>query len=301
MRSLIRRRPAAVAAPHDPAPSRVRYRIERLWLTPLFRALLRTGVPSFSVVILITWYIADPVRLDGLMQKAASIRQSIEERPEFMVKLMSIDGASDELSYDIREILPIDLPVSQFSLDLEELRTQLEGLDPVRSADVRIRPGGMLAVTVVERTPAVIWRTENGVELLAADGHRVSSILHPSQRPELPQVAGEGAQHNVPEALRLIAAAAPLADRLLGLQRIGARRWDVVLLDGKRILLPERDPGLALDRALALQAAQDVLSRDIVALDYRNRQRPAVRMTQAAQEEWRRIKDIELLSAEEQQ
>jgi cell division protein FtsQ len=32
----------------DPAPSRLTYRVQRLWLTPLFRALLRSGCPPSS-------------------------------------------------------------------------------------------------------------------------------------------------------------------------------------------------------------------------------------------------------------
>lgn len=296
MRPLMRRAPA----PHDPAPSRVRYRIERLWLTPLFKALIRTGVPAFSCVLAITWYIGNPERLEDLMQKGADLRQSIEERPEFLVTLVSIEGASDELSLDIREILPIDLPVSQFALDLEGVRRTLEELDPIKSADVRIKPGGLLTISVEERQPAIVWRNETGVELLAADGHRVSSVPSRAQRPDLPQVAGAGADAHIPEALRLIKAATPIHDRMIGLQRIGERRWDVVLTRDIRIQLPEQDPGLALDHALALHAAQDVLNRDIVALDFRNGQRPAVRMTDAAFDEWRRIKDIELLASEDE-
>jgi hypothetical protein len=34
----------------DPAPSLLSYRMQRLWLTPLFRALVRVGLPTFSIV-----------------------------------------------------------------------------------------------------------------------------------------------------------------------------------------------------------------------------------------------------------
>lgn len=282
----------------DPAPSRVQYRFQRLWLTPLFRALLRTGVPAFSVVLSITWYIGDPERLGRIFEGVAQVRQSVEERPEFMVKLMTIEGASPELTQDIIEALPIDLPISQFALSLEQVRNVLEGLDPVESADVRIKPGGLLAIAVAERTPAVLFQTEHGVELLADDGQRVASVSPGRIWPDLPLIAGEGAADHVPEALRLIVAAHPIEDQLRGLVRVGARRWDLVLESETRVMLPEADPGLALDRVLALHAAQSILSRDILTLDYRNARRPTVRMSQAAQGEWRRIKNLEVLSNE---
>jgi cell division protein FtsQ len=44
---------------------------------------------------------------------------------------------------------------------------------------------------------------------------------------------------------------------------VGERRWDVVLDRDQRILLPETEPGRALERVLALDQAQDLLDRDV--------------------------------------
>jgi cell division protein FtsQ len=35
----------------DPAPSRWAYRMQRLWLTPLFRVTMRVGMPAFFVAL----------------------------------------------------------------------------------------------------------------------------------------------------------------------------------------------------------------------------------------------------------
>ena len=50
------------------------------------------------------------------------VRRTLQERPEFMVEMMAIDGASQEVSDDIREILPLDFPISSFDLNLEDMR-----------------------------------------------------------------------------------------------------------------------------------------------------------------------------------
>jgi cell division protein FtsQ len=298
MRPLMRWRRRTTDTP-DPAPSRWRYRVQRLWLTPLFRAAVRTGLPVCLIGGSMLWYVSDLHRLEGILDQASDIRRAVEERPEFMITRVSIDGASDELTLDIQEVLPIDVPVSQFAIDIKQIKASLEQLDPVKSADVRIKPGGLLTIDVLERTPAIVWRAPEAVELLAADGHRVTAVASASARPDLPQVAGLGAQDHIPEALRLFRAMQPIADRVVGLQRIGARRWDVVLQDDVRIMLPPENPKRALDQAMALHAAQDVLNRDIVALDYRNDQRPTLRMSVQARTEWRRIKDIQLLASEQ--
>ncbi len=278
--------------PRDPAPSRMRYRMQRWMLTPGIRAALRIGVPLAIVAGAIGGFLADQDRRDAMMLKISELRASIEERPEFMVGLMAIDGASPGLSDDIREAVPLDFPVSSFDLDLEEIRMRIAELDPVKSASVRIRPGGVLQVDVIARKPAIIWRTRDGIALLDRTGAHIGVIGSRLEHPDLAVIAGEGADAVVPEALALIQAASPLGDRLRGFVRVGERRWDVVLDRDQRILLPPDRPVRALERVIALSEAQDMLERDVAVVDMRLAARPTLRMTSDAVENWWRIREI---------
>ena len=193
---------------------------------------------------------------------------------------------------DIREVVPLDFPVSSFDLNPGEIREIITGLDPVASATVRIRPGGILQIDVTERLPVVVWRTWDGVEVLDATGAHVADLPSRATRSDLPLIAGRGADKHVDEALRLIAASRPLGDRLRGLSRIGERRWDVVLDRGQRILLPVEAPVHALERVLALNEVQDLLERDVAAVDMRLGERPTIRMSENAVQEWWTIRKI---------
>lgn len=263
---------------HDPAPSRSAYRLQRLMLTPVFRLFLRVGLPLGTVMLAAGIYLSDADRREMLVGRAAEMRRQIEERPEFMVNVMAIDGASAEVSEDIREIIPIDFPISSFDLELAEIKDRAEELDAVARADVRIQAGGVLEIRVVERTPAVVWRSRHGLELLDANGHRVSDLGSRTDRPDLPLLAGRGADMAVPEALRLLEVAGLVEPRIRGLLRVGERRWDLVLDRDQRVLLPEKDPVLALERVLALEEARDLLARDVAVVDMRNPARPTVRL-----------------------
>lgn len=278
----------------DPAPSRLAYRAQRVWLTPLYRALIRVGIPAFSVVLGVAWFLGDQDRLDAIGDGVAEIRRSIEERPEFMVSMMELNGASDGVADDIREIVPVDFPVSSFDLDLDAMQDAIEGLDAVRQASVRVRSGGVLEVKVAEREPEVVWITSSGVEALDATGHRVKPVEAGTPMPPLRRIAGEGADRNVPEALALFSAAGPVADRVEGLVRVGERRWDVVLRGGVRILLPEDAPVAVLERVVALHQARDILDRDIAQVDMRLIKRPTLRLKDGAMAEMRHIKAIEM-------
>ncbi|KGB80461.1 hypothetical protein JT55_18935 [Rhodovulum sp. NI22] len=74
---------------------------------------------------------------------------------------------------------------------------------------------------------------------------------------------------------------------------MGERRWDVVLDRDQRILLPERGAVEALERVIALDQAEDMLERDLMAVDMRNADRPTLRMSPEAVEELRRVKTLE--------
>ncbi len=298
MRPLIARRgpvphPQRVV-PRDPAPSRFAYKMERLWLRPAFRRLCRTGLPVLTVLVAAGFWASDPSNIRAVTDWAAEVRRSIEARPEFQVNVIGIEGTSPVLADEIRIVLGIDLPVSSFDLDLEMLRGRIEALPGVAAADLRVRGGGYLAVAITEREPALVWQTRGGAVLIDAGGAFVAALQDRPGTPALPQVAGEGADLAAEEALDLLAAAEALETAIRGLVRMGERRWDLVLADGRRIQLPADGAAEALDRLIAMDAAQDILARDVLRVDMRNPDRLSLQLSPEALEEMRRMRGFEL-------
>ena len=275
----------------DPAPSRLAYRMNRLMLTPRFRTFLRFGLPVLIVVSIGAFWASDADRRLDVSDRVVEIKRQIEERPEFMVHMMAVDDVSDTVAADIRSILAMDFPMSSFDLDLDAIRAEVEELDAVASASVQIRGGGILSINASERVPAMVWRNADELTLLDRDGHRVSALNMRTDRADLPLIVGAGANELVPEALDLIGLSGSIAPRVRGLLRVGERRWDVVLDREQRIQLPEADPITALKKVIALDAAQDLLARDIAAIDFRNPRRPVLRLTKGAIDA---MNDIEL-------
>lgn len=279
--------------PHlDPAPSRLNYRVQRLMLTPAWRWFLRIGLPLLVVVGGVAGYFADDTRRNAIVDRVAEIRRQIETRPEFMVERMSIEGASELVREDIRAAVPQDLPASSFDLDLSTLRARIKEIPAVAEAAVRIRQGGVLAVDITEREPAALWRTRSGIRVLDREGVSIATVADRAARSDLPVLTGAGAKAHVSEALDILEAARPLETDIRGLVRMGERRWDLVLRDGKRVMLPEREPVPALERVIVLDAAHEMLDRDLVAVDMRIRTRPTVRLSDHATQEWWRIRKL---------
>ena len=275
-------RPVRRAAPRgerrDPAPSRLSYRWHRIWLTPLYRRLLRLGLPAFLVALAFGIWFGDTGRRERSFAVVTAIRDQIASRPEFRVSGLVISGASPATERAIVEALGLSFPVSSLGLDLDGLRTRLTGLDAVADAGLRVNAEGALEVRVRERLPILVWRHGEGLDLLDETGHRVAALATRADRPDLPLIAGQGAEAAVPEALALLAAAEPLRARMRGLVRMGERRWDLVLDRGQRILLPAEGAAAALERIIALDQAEDLLDRDVTAVDLRNGHRPTLRL-----------------------
>ncbi|OWU83958.1 cell division protein FtsQ [Oceanicola sp. 22II-s10i] len=276
----------------DPAPSRWAYRMQRIMLTPTYRMGLRIGLPFVLSAGIVTAYLSSQDRQDAIRMQVAEIRNYFETRPQFMVKLMSVEGVSRTVEEDIREVSSIDFPVSSFDLDLDALHNTIASIPAIASVSLRVRAGGVLDVQVTERQPVMLWRSADGLALIDREGVIVGGLNNRLERPDLPLVVGEGADKAVPEALLLMAAAEPILDRVRGLVRVGDRRWDVALDRDQRIMLPEQAPVTALESVIALNQAQDVLDRDLAAVDMRLASRPTIRMNEDAVQMWWKIKDI---------
>lgn len=290
MQSLGRQSPAPRR--HDPAPSYWDYKLQRLWLTPLFRVLFRVGVPVFACVAVAGLVLASEDRRTAISNGITQLKEQFQARPEFRVSLLSVEGASPDLADAVRAKIAVKLPASSFDLDLDALRVKAESMDAVAGAELAVRSGGVLQVTITEREPALIWRTTDGLTLLDETGHRVAGLAARGDRPDLPVITGEGADLAAAEAMALIDASGPIAPRLRGLVRMGARRWDMVLDRNQRLMLPADRPVQALERLLALDQAEDILARDLATIDLRQEKRPVLRLGEDALYEARRARGL---------
>lgn len=281
--------PAEPQRTSDPSPSRLTYRLNRLWLTPTVRHFVRVGLPILLVVALVGGWLSDEGRRAGLVNAMVSVRTAIENRPQFQVTGLVVTSRSPEVAQGVAQLLGIDFPISSFQLDLSALRDTVEALDAVKHASLQVR-NGELEVVIEERTPAMIWRNGAGLDLIDGRGHRVARLASRAARPDLPLIAGAGAPDAIAEARQLWTAAAPLHSRIRGLVRVGERRWDVILDRDQRIMLPAEGALGALERVLALNAAQDVLARDVRVVDLRNPGRPTLRLSPESMTELTRIR-----------
>ena len=262
----------------DPAPSRVAYRIMRLLLIPRLRLIFTLGFPSLLIFCATLGLFININVWENISAIKKDLKLAFVERPEFMIKVASIDGSSDELANEIREILPLDFPVSYFDLDIKYLHKVVNEIPAVASAAIKISAGGVLQINVAEKSPSFIWRKDNVMSVIDETGSFIRIANSRVDYPKLPLVVGEAADLAVSEISSLMQANEYFKDHVRAFIRVGERRWDLILENNVRIMLPQREFLAAFDRLMLMNEAGQLLSGRLSNIDMRLVVRPTVRV-----------------------
>ena len=253
----------------DPAPSRLGYKFSRWMLSPFFKKLVFFGMPLIILLLPVFIFLKDQNNKNLVEEIVLDFYRKIIERPEFMLSALSIQGSSDSLNAEIREILGLNFPISSFDLDLADLRNRVLSLPPVEIAEVRLEGGSILHIKVKEKVPALLLKDDTGIHVLNKNGDYIRPLLSTEYGSKLPVIPGEGAQKAAAEAFKLFSALDDKLDEVRGLVLVGGRRWNIVLKSGQVIMLPEKKSEQAVQKILILDKAEKILSRDIAVFDFR--------------------------------
>lgn len=262
----------------DPAPSIISYRLMRLMLIPRLRLILTLGIPSL-VIICGTLVLLLNINLhENIEALKKDLKHALVERPEFMIKVASVDGASDELAHEIREIMPLDFPVSYFDLDIKYLHKVLNDIPAVASAAIKVTVSGVLQIDISERTPAFIWRKDDVISVIDEKGKFIRLATSRLDYPELPLVIGEAANLSIADISSLMEDNQYFLDQVRAFVRVGERRWDLVLDNNLRIMLPQTEFLAAFDRLVLMNHTGSLFSNQLSTIDMRLVERPTVRL-----------------------
>lgn len=276
--------PLARAPRPGPGPSRTAYRLSRIWMKARVRR-AALALPLVVVALIAARLAADPEVRAMLAERRDAVIAALSQRPEFAVRDLRVIGASERLTGEIRRAADLAPNASSLTIDVDVVQASVAAMGGVRSARVKLGPDGVLLIAVDERAPEALWRDDEG-RLWLADRQGVAIALAGPRagHPKLPVVIGEGAQAAMEEALALFRAAPDLHERLRAFVRVGERRWDLVLDRDLRIMLPADHPLAALARVMALHYGEELLDRDLAAIDMRLGARPTLRPTPDAAE-----------------
>lgn len=171
---------------------------------------------------------------------------------------------------------------SLFGFSLESARARIEKLTWVAHATVERQLPDTVIVTLTERRPIARWQLDHKVNLIDGTGNVVEERDGDMGNSQLPLVVGAEAGQHAAKLIDELNAVPALKTRVDAMVRVGKRRWDLHLLNGIEVMLPEVGEDAAIARLMSLQNSHDLLDRPVRAIDLRLPDRMVVRPIEQA-------------------
>ncbi|WP_051330361.1 cell division protein FtsQ/DivIB [Niveispirillum irakense] len=213
------------------------------------------------------------VAVDKFMH--ASVEAGLSVREVFVTGREKADGPQLLAALGVEYGGPI------LAFDPHAARAALKAIPWVEEARVERRLPDTIFVAIRERVPMALWQNDQQLSLIDADGV-VLTADDLSRWPNLPLLVGANAPARGPELLRLLAAEPTIADRVEAAVLVNGRRWDLRLKNKVDVRLPEHDVAAALHQLAMVQQTNQVLDKDVVAIDLRMPDRMAVQTSAMA-------------------
>ena len=162
--------------------------------------------------------------------------------------------------------IPKNAPI--LALDVQQMKTSLEQVPWVHTAQVTRQLPNTVRIELSERQAVALWQYQKKLTLIDAQGVALRED-HLRSFAGLPLLIGEGAPEKAADLLRLLAAEPELARYIVSCSRIGGRRWDMSFSTGVTVKMPEYNIELALRRLAAAQETHNILGQELSVIDLR--------------------------------
>lgn len=227
------------------------------------------------------FFVTSKTGLDSI----ASARQYIAEKTFFSLTLddAEFSGYHHTQETQLYEALNLLKGTPILSINLLDVKKQLEMLPWVHTASVSRQLSGGLYVNIVERKAYALWQEKGEIWLIDAKGVKITKE-NLADFSALPFIIGEGAPEHYNQLAEALANTPVLQQKINSLIRVGDRRWDVMFESGARLRLPEATTDYSLGQAwmrfAGLEREHQLLAREVAVYDMRLSDRMIVTLTE---------------------
>ena len=210
-----------------------------------------------------------------------TVAQATTAAAGFAIEDVKVSGNAQTSEIDILQLLGLDGTTSLVALDIDQARRNLAELPWVQDAEVRKIYPRTIEVRLRERQPYGIWQHGDELSVIEKSGS-VIAPLRDNKFADLPLFVGRDAETAAASFEPQFSDWPKIKAQVKAYVRVAGRRWDLHLFNGIVVKLPENDVGKALQVLSKLQADQQVLDRDIAAIDLRLSDRTTIQLTAEA-------------------
>jgi cell division protein FtsQ len=255
------------------------------WTARLRRLPLPPGIGIAGTVLLIVGALSYGVvrgqHVPDVIDWVKDTRDAAADSLGFRIVAVSLTGSKEVSREEILTTAGVTGRASLLFLDADAARAKLMSNPWIGDAAVLKLYPDRLQITVTERQAFALWQKDGRVSVIAPDG----TVLEPfveGRYVGLPVVIGNGAESAAKDFLAVLDRYPDVRSMVRASILVAERRWNLRLINGIDVRLPETDVDAALHRLVDLDRDKKLLTRDISVVDLRLPDRVTVRLSDAA-------------------
>jgi cell division protein FtsQ len=218
---------------------------------------------------------------DALLRDNGTIKDFVATSLGFGVRHVAISGNTELSEAEVTHLAGISARASLPFLDPAVVQAKLVGVPLIAEAQVTKLYPDRIAIAIKERVPFAIWQLDGHVQVISLDGTAIETLSDPRFL-RLPHVVGPDANKRVREFVALVESVPEFRDQIRAGILISSRRWTLKLQNGVEVKLPELGAETALKAFAALERAEGITRKAVLAVDLRLPDRITVRLTEEA-------------------
>jgi cell division protein FtsQ len=245
----------------------------------LLNSVLRgLSVTAVCLVVILSLYLWRSGQITTWINSAENKVEDSLVDAGITVDQIIIEGAFQTPKEVIYEASGVTIGEPLLATNINAIKDQVEQLTWIKVATISRRlPDGVL-ISVEEHRPSALWQLDNKLWVLSDEGVRITD-LGLEAFADLPMISGIGADQALERLLNAVSQNIDLFNRVETASWIGGRRWDLILKNGIKIMLPEEDMNEAWQNLIEFERDEKLLARNILAVDFRIKDKTVVRLT----------------------
>ena len=197
------------------------------------------------------------------------------------VEEVLVEGRARTGPSSLRSALDLHRGDPILAFDPRAAKARLEALPWVRQAAIERRLPSLIYLRLEERRPMALWQLDGRLAVIDETGEVIPGA-HPEDFAQLTLVVGPDAPAHSAALVRLLDSAPELKGRVSAAIRVGGRRWNLQLVGGIDVRLPEHNPEDAWAQLVRIERQHGLLQRNVATIDLRLPDRLVVRTTPKA-------------------
>ena len=262
---------------NDPAPSRLYYKINRLFYRLWFRLVLIIVFLVVSILVSKKFLFKDidlNAEIRILSEESSAIYKGLTE---LSITRIFVKGAQESLKKEIITLIENAATEGFSALKAQALREKIEDIRKVKKAFVKFSTDGLVIVNVIERKEAAVFFNNDLYEVLDSNGIILSIKQNYEGLSSFPLIVGKDASKNINKLLELVNEIGSYQSEVLYYEWVGERRWDIHMKSELVFKLPENNLNKGLKVMRMFLRETNKLSRTAVSVDLRNIDKPIIR------------------------